>query len=138
RGPLLKDDHRDAPPPELDGERQATRTRPDDHDGAVALPGAHADNPVSRLRALMHAALKSELDRSEFWPRQVVVASYENLERVPVRGNYCPASSAGRSAERSGTTLPAASKNQPKKMYQAALSWLRPGMGSSIGNADST
>ena len=38
----------------------------------------------------------------------------------------------------SGTTLPAASRNQPRKMYQAALPWLSPGIGSSIGRAEST
>ena len=77
RGPLLKDDHRDAPPPELDGERQATRTRPNDHDGAVALLGAHADDPVSRLRALMRAALKSVLTDQSFGHARSLVASYE-------------------------------------------------------------
>ena len=37
---------------------------------------------------------------------------------------------------RSGTTLPAASRNQPTKMNHAALAWLSPGIGSSIGSAD--
>ena len=41
-------------------------------------------------------------------------------------------------ADRSGTTLPAASRNHPKKMYHAALAGLSPGIGSPIGSADNT
>jgi hypothetical protein len=38
----------------------------------------------------------------------------------------------------SGKALPAASRNQPRKMYQGALSYVRPSIGMAIGDADST
>src|SRR6516164_1918937 len=45
---------------------------------------------------------------------------------------------AAASEDRCGRTLPAESRNQPRKMYHAALAWLSPGIGSSIGSADNT